>query len=237
MNMIEVKFNADLRNFKAGDVAKIEIGKDGVTWLVGKNGCGKSTILQLLRSRKDSLYQINKDCHDGMTVASLDHLKDADVEIKGLDDYKHCFYFDAVIDNPVSFENAATAGGLIGGGGLAYTKISRGQGANFLLVSFIKKIKAVLEKDADDDDAKHLIVLDEIDEGLDYAGQVALAKLLTMLHVLHNADVICVSHSILPIMSAFDPTVYMFGDEKFMPVAEYISQMIGKTITIADNAW
>lgn len=58
-----------------------------------------------------------------------------------------------------------------------------------------------------------------------------------MLHVLHNADVICVSHSILPIMSAFDPTVYMFGDEKFMPVAEYISQMIGKTITIADNAW
>lgn len=44
----EVRFKQDIRCFKVGDVIQFH---DGVNVIVGANGCGKSTLIELVRSR------------------------------------------------------------------------------------------------------------------------------------------------------------------------------------------
>lgn len=44
----EVQFKQDIRCFKSGDIVPL---RDGVNVIVGANGCGKSTLIELVRSR------------------------------------------------------------------------------------------------------------------------------------------------------------------------------------------
>lgn len=225
---ISITFNDDLRGFYAGETRTIKGGN--VTFIVGKNGCGKSTFMQLLRQKKDSLKEQNRRYYGGMESSVLSALSDADVEIKGLEEYSHCFFLDAVVDNPTSFENAATATGLVGGGGIAMLKSSRGQGSSMLLSRFIRDISKVVPVDG----SKSLIVLDEIDEGMDIENQAAFGKqLLYLISETYDADIICITHSVLPILASDEQTVYCFDKGESVTVEQFISDAIDKKIVIA----
>lgn len=231
MAVLKIKFNEDVRCFKAGSTASIELDASGITWLVGSNGCGKSTFMHILRSRKDSLHDINIKRHDSMEPSAISKLKSCDVDISGLDQYKNCYYLDAVIDNPVSLENSGTAGAYIGGGAMQYIRVSRGQGCNMMLSRFINDVAGAIDKD--DDDSRNLIVLDEMDEGLDYGAQCNFGKVVVpKLGILYNADIICITHSILPIMASVVNVVHRFDTGETMPVDEYVSGLVGRKVVL-----
>lgn len=230
---ISIKFNSDFRIFKKDSTHVVEFDNSGITWLTGGNGCGKSTFMQLLRSRRDSLQKLNLKMRDGMEPSVYRSLREVDVTIDGLDQYDNCFFLDTVMDNPTSFENSATAGALMNGGGYEMMHISRGQGASVQIYKFVKNIKSII---GENDDQKNLIVLDEVDEGLDMNNQASLGKhLIPLMHTMYNADVVCISHSIVPMLSCDrNDKVFSFDYQCFMPKIEYINTLVGRKLKFDD---
>lgn len=209
----------------------IPIKLGSVNYMVGSNGSGKTTILQKIRSDMDSLYDINKNDRDGMTSANLDIIKFVPIKISGVTDkFTHIFALDSIEDDPSNFINSSTAYGLVAGGGLAVQHRSKGEKSKIMLSMLITKIQKVLgftiddyKKGEDIKDCRPLILIDEIDEGMDFKSMLTYDHLLSNLCNIFNATVICVTHN---------PLV-CFGSKKYdqCPVFD-IKQM--KQIIISD---
>ena len=163
--MIKITINEVYRRFNKGDVFELDVSPSHTLFLTGSNGTGKSSILRGIRGIKDTLEEVNKKCWDGMCssvneMASLDF--QANASIGGLDQFDEVFCLDRVADDPTSFEAAATASGLIGGGGFYTQRASGGEKSLIMIDMFTKKI-AKHHKQGN----KALIILDEIDNGFD----------------------------------------------------------------------
>lgn len=247
---ISIKFNKDYRGvFKEGQEVKIPIEK-GITYLVGKNGSGKSTLLRAIRATQDDFHKMNIDIHDGMVSSRITYVKQ-DIESNilevNLGDFKQVFVIDAEADDPTSFENSATAYGGVAGGGLAKMRMSRGQSTIVLFNKFIKDVEDRFQKFFDDalavdirdeelakmlESWKPLVIIDEIDEGLDLRVQAHFNQILSNKFCTLGARVLVVSHN--PVCMLSQGNVKAFDVEKCQLVSpsEYIKELAGAEISI-----
>lgn len=238
MNKLIIKAKVDERVFKKDDT--IELTGFGVNFIVGPNGCGKSTILHAIRAYRDSLYE-NMKPNIRMEFARNHDLciyKDV-FDVQGLDEYKYVFCLDAHLDNPVSFMNAGSATALIHSGGLQYGHISRGQGSQMMMSRFITDMQNMMNVKITDSTTwppsdRSLIVIDELDEGLDLNGQMKFHRLLWNLSRIFNADVICVCHNPLCILTSAYTNVYDMSTRSYKDINTYIKEQTGKVIIIKD---
>lgn len=248
METLNLKITAkvDERMFKAGDFIELNLIPHAINYMVGPNGCGKSTVLHAIRAYKDSIHEsLSPDRkmdfgrgHDLLLYKGV-------FDIEGLDQFEHVFALDAVEDNPVSFEKASTATALLDGGGYWFMHHSRGEGSKMLISRFISGLQkltgATIDKETKKPvnlpEKKSLIIIDEMDEGLDLQSQSTFHRLLSNMCSIFNATVICVCHN--PICILFDMfseinPVFDMSDRTYKDIDQYINEQTGKHILIMD---
>lgn len=244
---IKITANMDERIFRKGDTVELRLEPGMVNYVVGPNGSGKSTILHAIRAYKDSIYESMSPSRKCDIVRGHDlQLYKSVFDIEGLENFEHVFAIDAVEDNPVSFEKAATATALLDGGGLAFMNRSRGEGSKMLLSVFINNLMKITGASIDQETkkpvntpkTKSLIIVDEMDEGLDIAAQSTFHVLLNNLCRIFNATVICVCHN--PVCILFDPMGIVFNvldstDWKMKSINTYIKEQTGLNVIIAEQ--
>lgn len=229
----------DFRTFKKGETFEIEVNPIGITYVVGKNGSGKSTILQILRALKDSLYKVNKERADGMTLESIETIKRnvlSKVKVEGFD-YDEVYCLDSVIDDPSSLTNSCTAYSFAIGGGMMLQKASKGEKSVYLINRFRKDVeKAIGDLESiDTKRIKRLFIIDEIDEGLDLKLQLLYNRILEgNFNLKYFGDVMVVSHNILCTLSDcyLKPKVFNLDTRQMTTAEEYIKEKTDGKYTI-----
>lgn len=247
-DVIKIKFNADWRSFRKGQEITIPMNMLGVTYLVGPNGCGKSSILRAIRVTNDTLEEQRLSDFDRCrTIKITDVIRDLKggaMEISGLDKYTHIYAFDAEADDCSNFANSATAEALMGGGGYYALRSSRGQTALVQFAKFMKQFQADADK-AQNEDTKWrpLVIIDEVDEGLDIRMQLQWNAVLESKFCLYLADVLVVSHNAACMMSKKwlrEPIAVDVITGKQTTPAQYIKDMTGVTLSLdysGEKSW
>ena len=245
MKTINIKFNKDYRSvFKAGQEIHIPIQMMGITYLVGQNGCGKSTILRAIRNTNDSMHKKLKHDFDGCRNKKLSSVMDAQrdgiIEITGLEKYTHIFAFDAEVDDCTNGLNAASAYGFVTGGGWAAQFTSRGQTAGAQFIKFIKYFNECAKKAIEGDGRfQPLVIIDEIDESLDLRMQVKWNEILADHFATWLADILVVSHNpicmLSKVSSTFPVSAVDITTGTVTTVNDYIKNLTGVTIDINYN--
>lgn len=241
-NTISIKFNEDYRRvFKKDQEVAIPIEPLSITYLVGPNGCGKSTMLRAIRSVNDTLEAQRLSDFDGcrstrITDVARD-IKDGKLELSGVEQFSHIFGFDVEADSNTDVLNAYSAGGFAGGGGLACTRMSRGQGTLIEFTKFTKRFEAVAAKHIKDENWRPLVIIDEVDEGLDIRLQLRWNELLLRKFILLGATVLVVSHNPIcmlsksPFVKAFDVST----GKMYNKPNDYIESLTGCRVLIDDS--
>jgi predicted ATPase len=229
----------DFRTFKKGETFEIEVNPIGITYVVGKNGSGKSTILQILRGLKDSLYKVNKERANGMTLESIETIKRnvlPKVKVDGFD-YDEVYCLDSVVDDPSSLINSCTATSFILGGGMMLQKASKGEKSIYLINRFRKDIEKSIGgiEYIDVENTKRLFIIDEIDEGLDLKLQLLYNRILEVnFNLKYFGDVLVVSHNILCTLSdcSLKPKIFNLDTRQMTTAEEYIKEKTDGKYTI-----
>lgn len=202
--MIQITINEAYRKFNKSDTFKFDVSPSHILVVVGKNGIGKSSLFRGIRGIKDSLKEINKSNFDGMTIsentlASAEFKSHATVE--GLEEFDEIYSLDRITDDPNSFEAAATALGLIAGGGLYAKRMSGGQKSMYMLKRFSDNTKKV-HKEGN----SSLVLLDEVDTGFDINNQLMYLSAIDNIFKtsLDNPSIVVVTHNSLVPVSMFN---------------------------------
>ena len=241
---LKITAHVDERMFRAGDSIELKLIPGLVNYMVGPNGCGKSTLLHVIRAYKDSIHEsLPSDRKSDFARGHDLLLYKGMFDVEGLDQFEHVFTLDAVEDNPVSFEKAATATSLLDGGGFWFMHHSRGEGSKMLISRFISglqkitgvSIDKVTKKPVKVPETKSLIIIDEMDEGLDLSSQFTFHRLLNNLCAIFNATVLCVCHN--PTCILFDilgetQMVFDMSDRSYKSIDKYISEQTDYHIVI-----
>lgn len=198
---MKIIVNKDFRKFKEGDTIELNVEPNKVVCLVGDNGSGKSTICRGIRGMKDSLKNINKSMYDGMSSFINDVNKidfGVNCTIEGLDDYDEVFCLDRISDDPLSYDNCATASSLILGGGMKMQKASGGEKSVMMFSKYLDQIKKTHKQGN-----KALFVLDEIDSGFDmkFQNNYILATYKLISKMCKNPALLIVTHNPLALLS------------------------------------
>lgn len=251
MENITITLKKNDRCFKEGDVISLDL-HEGVNFIVGPNGCGKTTLMHYIRAIQHDLRDMNKKMFDGMSNNDdeiygpgwrADKSKPfvSNVfDIRGLEQFDQVFVLDSIDDDPVNFNNAATAGGLIGGGGWTALSLSKGQKASMMLSKFISSIIKVTgftpqQFNEGADYGKHpLVIVDEADEGLDIAHQVKFVKFIDRICKIWNATIICICHNPLCTLSegTMDTEVYDLSSKSMKTIKQYIFDQTGLWLSV-----
>lgn len=200
-------FKGDYRTFKKGDIIPF---LDGVTLLVGDQGCGKSSILQCLAAlggcekpfwKRDRTEDIKK-------VAMLMLDKSAPV-----------FAHDYENDSPRTAPSFDTMGTIPLGLGITQMRMSHGQATN-TLTPLIAEMK------------NSYIILDEPDSGMSCRSALALAEAFKKA-VANGCQVIASVHHPW-LIEQFD-RVYSVEHKDFMKSADFLASMREPPKTISDK--
>lgn len=239
---IKFKFNQDDRCFKKDDVIELDLAKEIPFYLVGPNGSGKTTLMHYIRANKHTLKEENKNLFDGMTNNDDILYKDTKVvDIEGLDEFENIFVLDSIDDDPTSFINSASAGGFVGGGGFNAMSLSKGQKAKDMLGRFLAKVQKFTGfsfndyKEGKRYDKETLIIVDEVDEGLDLKGQSTFHIMLRNLACTFNAFIICICHNPICTLSSYlreFTLVYDLSTRSLKMIKDYIEEQTGLEITV-----
>lgn len=239
---IKITMKKDCRKFKAGDVIEVPLKDRAVNFMVGSNGCGKSTFSHFIRATKHSLKDYNKKMYEGMTNKDDSWFApDKGVfEIDGLEGFDEVFVLDAIDDDPFAFDRAISAMTFFNSGAMDMTNMSKGERASYLFVRFLKNIERVLgvnTKDAESlkNNKKHsLIILDEVDEGMSLDIQKTFYELMCIFAQKLNATVLCISHNPMISMCCGTTDVLVYDMEKRdnVTLKDYIHDKLGFWVDI-----
>lgn len=182
VHVIKVKTNRDFRSFKKDYEVTFDYTETDTIFLMGINGCGKSTIIQAIRGELNS----NKDAKSKW--GARDDCKFInemfDVNIEGFDKIYH-LDVDG-LDNAYSMYNACDASAFVENGGWGMQHFSSGE-KNVLYL-------ARLRKDVIDDE-NSLIIFDEMDNHLDFSMRIKFSDWLNK--IFPKSKKLIITHDIL----------------------------------------
>lgn len=197
---ITIKAKDDFRSFKKDYEVNFEFDKTKVNFLMGKNGCGKSTVIQAIRGTlnsnndKDIRWAARQDC-ENIT-------KHFDVNIEGFDNVYH-LDIDGLDDN-LSMFNAASAEDLIDLGGFGMNRLSQGERTLIMLTRLKQMVK---------DNENTLVIFDELDNHLDFDFRVKFVSWLNKLFPLSKK--IIITHDLLMTNLSEGHIVYIMSERNF----------------------
>ena len=210
---MKITVKNDFRNLKKGDVYDFtDINKLKTITVVGKNGCGKSSIFQALRGTKDDIKNVSLYKNDFLK------LKD-NIEVEH--SYEKIFYLDSVKDNGSDLNNAYDASSYVNSGGFYAKDKSHGESSLLYLSMFLDKIKKDIVEN------KTLIVFDEFDKGFSLELQAKVRDIIYNISEKHNVHIITISHN--PILIYKSYIVYDMEKREMVSSSEYLNDKIGMT--------
>lgn len=199
---INIKILNSFNNLVEGTEYTFDFSDRFYYLIVGRNGCGKSSLLNSIRTTKCDNADTKLSDWDGK-VGYVDIAKyKNNVNIDT--DFEKIFFLSSEFDDPLSLNNAASAQSFIANGGFAIRNKSNGEKSMQLLGRWINENEKGFNN-------KTLIVLDEIDKGFDIRYQSRLLHLIGTLNEKHGVKCLVISHHSLPILLA--DKVYDFEDK------------------------
>ena len=210
---MKITIKNDFRNLKKGDIYDFtDINKLKTITVVGKNGCGKSSIFQALRGTKDDIKS------DSLYKNDFLKLKDnIDVEHS----YEKIFYLDSVKDNGSDLNNAYDASAYVNSGGFYTKDKSHGESSLLYLSMFLDKVKKDIVEN------KTLIVFDEFDKGFSLELQAKVRDVIYNISEKHKVHIITISHN--PILIYKSYVVYDLEKREMVSSSKYLNDKIGMT--------
>lgn len=210
--MLTFNIKKDIRTFKSGQQIKIDLDVIKYTALVGKNGCGKSTLFHALRAKFPRKKEINLWAND------LTKLLDS-IEI--ITDYEEIIFLDTIMDDPSDMNNAYDACSYIDSGGFAAKNLSHGQKQLNMMISLLDTIKPTSKKS--------LVVFDEVDTGFDLRFQKAYMNISKKLMIEKSYHSIMITHNTIAMMMShivFDLEDALLGNKGFKNAKTYLNEKI-----------
>ena len=194
---ITVKAKDDFRSFKKDYEINFDFEDTNINFLIGKNGCGKSTLIRAIRGTinsnndKDKRWAAAADCRE--------ILKFFDVSIEGFDKVYH-LDIDGLDDN-LSMYNASSATDLVDLGGWGMDTLSQGE-RSLIMMDRLKQ----MVNDSEDT----VIIFDELDNHLDFGMRVKFVPLLNRLFPLSKK--IIITHDLMMTNLNEGNIVYMMSN-------------------------
>lgn len=174
---ITVKAKDDFRSFKKDYEVVFDFENTNINFLLGKNGCGKSTLIRAIRGTMNS--NDDKDKRWAAAADCREILKFFDVDIEGFDKVYH---LDADgLDDNLSMYNASSASDLVDLGGWGMNVLSQGE-RSLIMMARLKQ----MVKDGEDT----VIIFDELDNHLDFDFRVKFVPWLNKLFPLSKKIII-----------------------------------------------
>ena len=208
---MKITVKTDFRNLKKGDVYDFtNIDKLKTITVVGKNGCGKSSIFQALRGTKDDIK------NDSLYKNDFKKLKD-NIEVEH--SYDKIFFLDSVKDNGFDLNNAYDASSYVNSGGFQTKKKSHGESSLIYLSLFLDKVKKEIVEN------KTLIVFDEFDKGFSLELQAKVRDIISNISEKYNVHIITISHN--PILIYKSYIVYDMEKREMVSSSKYLMDKIG----------
>lgn len=193
---ITLKCKEEFRSFPKDYEVTFDYNNTNVIFLMGVNGCGKSTLVQAIRGSHNS----NKDAKAKWGACDTTKLISDmfDITNECFDKFYH-IDLDG-LDNPFSMYNASDATSFIEFGGWSMRNMSMGEKATYMLGKYKEEIE---------DGDNTLLIIDELDNHLDFVFKQRFVAFLNKLFP--KSKKLIITHDII-IATLNDGDIYeMFG--------------------------